>query len=378
MNINILISGDVINTRSDNSFISDELQAVISAQDYAVCNFEAPIGGLGTKAIKAGPNIYQKIETIQILKNSGFDLLLLANNHIYDYGESGLAGTIDAISHSNLSTIGAGLNEEEIYKPLFKDINGITIGFINACEAQFGVFDGSDSSQKSGYAWINHSLIEDTIRSTRLIADKVLVFVHAGLEEYSIPLNEWKDRYRRLCDVGADCIIGSHPHVPQGYELYNGKLIFYSLGNFYMDTASYENTPDHSFSVILKLSKLKNEFSLVSHHKENGMVRITKKNEEVINIDHLNEVMNDKILSKQVYLDAYERITSKYYANVFNSVQFSTSTKQLIKNVLKKILFSKTYKNRGQILLLHLIRNETYRWVTQRAIELKQYSKQEL
>jgi poly-gamma-glutamate capsule biosynthesis protein CapA/YwtB (metallophosphatase superfamily) len=371
----VFISGDIVNTQNKRPFISNDLQEIIQKQDFSICNFEAPIEGFGEKILKAGPSINQKKETIELLKNAGFNALLLANNHIYDYGKDALASTIETAKNLNLYTLGAGLNKLEAYKPLIKEINGLKIGIINACEAQFGVLDETYPAQESGYAWINHYLVDDAVKSTKKIVDKLIVCAHAGLEDYPVPLFEWKDRYRRLCDIGADCIVGSHPHIPQGYEIYNNKPIFYSLGNFYFDTASFENSPDYSFSVKLEITKEHIQFNLVYHHKENGMVRLTKKNEEFFDIDDLNKQLSSNKLLEHVYLDAYKKITTVFFVDTFSSLQFSTSVKQLIKNFVRKFFFSNRYRQKRETLLLHLNRNETYRWVTQNGIQLKIISK---
>ena len=226
MSANILIVGDIVNTKNKESFIDSDLQELIKSQDYSVCNFEAPIQNSGLKYPKAGPSIFQNKETIEILKKAGFDLLLLANNHMYDYGETGLLDTIKLAKAFNLNTVGAGENFKKAYKPLIKEINGLNICFINACEAQFGVLDDINLNQSSGYAWINHSIIDQLILEYKNKVDKIIICAHAGLENYSIPLIQWKKRYRDLCDLGADCIVASHPHVPQGYEIHNNKPIF--------------------------------------------------------------------------------------------------------------------------------------------------------
>jgi poly-gamma-glutamate capsule biosynthesis protein CapA/YwtB (metallophosphatase superfamily) len=375
MSASIFISGDIMNTCRSSSFISHELKKIILSQDFAICNFEAPVEGVGYKIMKAGPNHNQKEETIRLLKNDGFDLILLANNHIYDYGEEALAYTLKVASKQKMLTIGAGLSKKDVYKPLVKEINGTKIGIINACEAQFGVLDYISSNQESGYAWINHPQIEDAIRTTKKDVDKVIVCAHAGLEDYPVPISEWKNTYKRLCDMGADCIVASHPHVPQGYEIYHDKPIFYSLGNFYFDTSSFEKSADYSFSVLLELTKEQIQFKLIYHHKENGIVGLSDKHKSPIDIDDLNNQLSNTKILDQVYLDAYHNITLPFFSSVFNSLQYSGSIFQFFKRFVKLFLYSKKFKRKRELLLLHLLRNETYRWVTQKAVQLKSLQK---
>lgn len=369
MSANILIVGDIVNTKNKESFIDSDLQKLIKSQDYCVCNFEAPVENSGLKYPKAGPSIFQNKETIEILKEAGFDLLLLANNHMYDYGETGLLDTIKLAKTLNLDIVGAGENFKKTYKPLVKEINGLNICFINACEAQFGVLDDINLNQSSGYAWINHSIIDQLILEYKNKVDKIIICAHAGLENYSIPLIQWKKRYRDLCDLGADCIVASHPHVPQGYEVYNNKPIFFSLGNFYFDTESFKKTPDHSFSVILNITKDKISFKPVFHHKLNGKVTLTSKEKINISFETLNPLIENEYEIEKMYLDAYLKITKQMFRSIHNSY-YADTLKTLIKKTIFKIFTPNKIKIKKQFLLQHLNRNETYRWVTITAIEL--------
>lgn len=86
--------------------------------------------------------------------------------------------------------------------------------------------------------------------------DLIIFFAHAGLENYDIPLIEWRERYKRLCDLGVDCVVASHPHVSQGFEQYNGQYIFYSLGNlFFPGEWSLDNDEYGCSIVFVELGK---------------------------------------------------------------------------------------------------------------------------
>jgi len=370
MNANILVVGDIVNTRNSNSFIDIELQKIIKEQDFAICNFEAPIEGDYAKFQKVGPNMSQKRETTQILKKSGFDLLLLANNHMYDYGLEGLESTLSSAKECQLDVIGAGESYSEAYKPMIKELNGLKIGFVNASEAQFGALDESNLYQSSGYAWVNHPLIDETIIELKDKVDKIIVCIHAGLENYPMPLAQWKARYRNLCDLGADAIIGSHPHVPQGFEIYKEKPIFYSLGNFYFDTASFANSADHSFSVILKITKAKILFDLIYHYKLDGEVKLSNKRDVPFDVEDLNKLLVNDIEIEEMYIDAYRNITRRMFTSIYNSYLPGDTLLQLMRKTILKFIYLPKLKTRREFLLQHLNRNETYRWVTVTAIEL--------
>src|SRR5699024_540182 len=105
----IFIGGDIVNYHQrDGKVIEKELESLVQKADYAVCNFEAPISGFGNPIPKSGPHHSQLPETIEGLKSQGFDLLLLANNHIMDFGYEGLKATIDRANQAKLETLGAG------------------------------------------------------------------------------------------------------------------------------------------------------------------------------------------------------------------------------------------------------------------------------
>lgn len=120
--------------------------------------------------------------------------------------------------------VGTDINSEGAYRPFIKHINGIKLGIVNAAESQLGVLDYATKEDEAGYAWINHYKIDQLVVSLKEKCDTVIVFPHAGLEHYNIPQKEWRIRYQQLCDLGADAIIVSHPHVPQVLQRFTYHL----------------------------------------------------------------------------------------------------------------------------------------------------------
>ncbi|PYZ92584.1 hypothetical protein CR194_13010 [Salipaludibacillus keqinensis] len=366
----IFVCGDIVNYKNGNGYIcEDSLSKRIRTTDFAICNFEAPIEGDWNPIKKSGPHHYQRKETIRGLGEQGFDMLCLANNHIMDYGIPALSATIDEVINNKLDFIGAGLNFENAYKPLIKEINGIKVGFINACEAHFGVKDLNSSLDEPGYAWINHPEIDRTTITLKKECDFVILLSHAGLEHYSIPQKEWRIRYQYLCDIGVDAVIGSHPHVPQGYEKYKSSLIFYSLGNFYFDSKKYTDKKDHSYSVILKLDRDKGiDFEIVCHHKENDTVVLSEKNEK-INVEKLNYKLEEEYesLHNRMSLEIYHRLIKRQITFSLSPIPYDGKFLTSIKRLLNFLRGKSTNKD---ILLLHMLRNEAYYYATRHALDL--------
>ncbi|PWD99563.1 CapA family protein [Marinilabilia rubra] len=369
----LFIAGDLLNALTTEDFLDKSMKEIIRKSDFSICNFEAPVDSDGQVIPKAGSWKSQKLQTVKILKENGFDMLLLANNHICDYGYEGLKATLDEIHFQGLHPIGAGLSSEEAYMPMIRNIGGLKIGYINASEAQFGQI-ASDHEDRGGYAWINHRRINEIVTSLKKEVDVLIFLAHAGLENYDVPLIEWRDRYKELCDLGADCVVAAHPHVPQGYEYYNGKPIFYSLGNFFFPKTVKNHTED-GLSLLLKIDekkKISGEF--IYHRIENGWLKRITEEESTISVDRLNGLLKEETynkLVKELYPKAYESMSLKYFHSVFQVPASGDSLPKRIKKILVQLFFKNHRKRSRELLLLHLVRNETNRYVTQRTLQMK-------
>ncbi|WNF37357.1 CapA family protein [Bacillaceae bacterium IKA-2] len=367
----VFICGDIVNYENRDGLVcSKTLSKVISEADYSICNFEAPIDGFGEPQPKSGSHHFQRKSTIGGLKEQGFNLLCMANNHIMDFGSAGLTETIKEANSSGLETIGAGSDFDEAYKPLIKKIDNLKLGIINACEAQFGVIDYFSGPDQAGYAWINHNNIDKQIIELRKKCDYVIVLSHAGLEHYNLPQKEWRRRYKHFCDLGADAIVGSHPHVPQGYEHYNDSLIFYSLGNFYFDSKNYIKKEDRSYSIVLQLEKNKKiNFEPVFHHKQDGLVQLSPPDKQ-IDLNSLNANLNDEyeMLHNAMSLAVYSKKIKSNFIYSILPFPYDGRLKSSLKRIIATLLGRK--KIDKDLLALHLLRNEAYYYAAKHALEL--------
>jgi len=367
----LFICGDIVNFYNTGNICSDELSRIIQDADYAICNFEAPIAGYGKPQIKSGIHISQQISTVASLKDLGFHLFLLANNHIMDYGKTGLNATIDLIVNNNLDFLGAGNDFDSAYAPLIKVISGTRIGMLNACESQFGVLDYFGETSNAGYAWINHNLIDHNILNLKKICDFVVVFSHAGLEHFHVPQKEWRARYQHFCKLGADIVIGSHPHVPQGYEKYGNSLIFYSLGNFYFDILKYKNQKDHSFSVILDLTAgCSPDFDFVFHYKKENKVFLANENEQT-NIKSLCDCLSHEYIKhcENISITSYNKFIKRELANSLLPQFIDATPLRTLRTIIATLLGRRNHQDK-MLLLLHLLRNESYFYAAVHALEV--------
>lgn len=370
MAISIFVSGDIVIRSNSDRLISDELRDIISLADLSVCNFEAPIESKGSLIPKAGPHIDQSKSAVNIAKKWGFDIFSLANNHIYDHGEMGLEKTIDEIVKNDLEYIGAGSSFDEAYSLTMEEINDIKIGFLAFCEAEFGAL--LEDEGRGGYAWINHQSVNNIVRKSKQKVDVLILIAHAGEEEVPLPLPEWRTRYRELCDLGVDVIIGHHPHVPQGWEKYNSSLIFYSLGNFYFDWGGFKNRADTSYSVLLKLDNEKIDYKIITHKKINNCLEII--NDETFNayLDKLNTLLKDNYsdISNQQSIYLFKTRHECYYKAYAMTTCKNTRLISKLYRIIKQLFFSSKDTKDRELLLLHNVRIESHRFATQRALSL--------
>ena len=351
MSIKIFAAGDIVNNTGNPNFVDKKLNAIIQNHDISFCNFEAPVETTGNKIIKAGPHLFQDKSSVRYTKEMGFNLFSLANNHIYDYGEIGLKNTLNEIKKEKIHYVGAGLNYEEAYNPLIITINKTKIGFIAAAEAQFGCL--TEDNNKSGYAWINNNKIEKTILSLKNRVDIIILSSHAGAESTYVPLPEWRDRYKYLCDIGVDLLLGHHPHVPQGYEKHVNSYIFYSLGNFYFDTANHEKSSNDSYSLSINIDDNKIiDINFIYHKNINNQTTLVEKKDVNFSIKELIDILT---------ID-YENHVTKLVISYFKSFYHG-----YYKTALSKELDNMTIAE--ATLLLHNIKIDSHRYVVQRALE---------
>lgn len=380
MSLKLFVCGDIVNFTAKSDFVDEQLKSIIRSSDIAICNFEAPIKHDDMQGIKkAGPHVYQSKESVQYLKDVGFDFVSLANNHIYDYGQKGISDTVQELNRFDIDFIGGGVDFEEAYKTAIIEKNGLKIGLLAACENEFGCL--YEKQNRGGYAWLFHNAIEDSIRSIRQECDFVVLIAHAGVENIEFPIKEWRDRYKRLCDVGVDVIIGHHPHVPQGYEKHNNSLIFYSLGNFYFDTVSFEDKSDDSYSVVLEFEKSKDvEFEIVYHKKIAGQTCLVEENEVSFDINHLCGLLSDGYEKRndEISIELLNKYYYGYYESALGIMPKNAKLLSKIKWLIKKLLFPNRGIDNKNLMLLHNVRIDSHRFLVQRALSLISETKEQV
>ncbi|MBP8591093.1 CapA family protein [Candidatus Shapirobacteria bacterium] len=255
--VKIIFAGDLMFDRNIRlqakksggyDFFFTNLAPLFKGADLAVANLEGPITNFSSKSVGTLPGSPNNFiftfppEVMETLKKNNFYLLNLGNNHILNFGLEGLAQTKNYLKAAGLNYFGNTGDDEERYFIWQKD--NLKIGFVNY--NQFA---------PSGFA-----LAKEDVARVRPQADLVILYAHWEEEYQQQPSKIIEEQAHELVEAGVDLIIGSHPHVIQPAEFYQGKKIYYSLGNFLFDQYFSEET-QKGLLVLLTLDPQTRAFS---------------------------------------------------------------------------------------------------------------------
>jgi poly-gamma-glutamate synthesis protein (capsule biosynthesis protein) len=371
----LLLGGDLLYNSKDGLLIDESLKKQLEETDFFSVNLEAPLNLSGSKLKKTGPSLSQKKEVLKYLRAMGVNFLNMSNNHIADLGKEGIEKTMAACCDFLIA--GAGLSFDEAYQLKTKKIKDLNIGFLSFAEAGYGAIS-DDSDNKWGYAWVNHPAVDELVKDSASKTDLLIVQVHAGVEEIKIPLPEWRKRYKQLIDSGASAVIASHPHVPQGWEMYHGAPIFYSLGNLWFDYNS--DDPLWNKSIFAKLTittgihkELRAE-SIPVERKGNTLF-LSSDREYLSYIENLNTFLIEPVYTQTLEKEIHQLWESRYkpyYLNALNGIDKFNIIRVL--KIFKRLLLGKGIQTD---FLHHLLFIESHLWTVNRALSLK-YKKQNI
>ncbi len=206
--------------------------------DIVFGNLECPASNRG-KPLPDKILLFSKSAPLTVLKEMKFNVLNLANNHILDYGYEAAEDTVNILGSMGIQYTGFGINMAEARRPAILKVrdNIVSInGYSWTDEWDELVQAATDNSP--GVCPLNLDVIKEDIRKAKeeLKADIIMISLHWGEGKSHFPRPSCIHQARAIIDAGADIIVGHHPHCLQGYEIYKGKPIFYSLGNFLSST----------------------------------------------------------------------------------------------------------------------------------------------
>jgi poly-gamma-glutamate capsule biosynthesis protein CapA/YwtB (metallophosphatase superfamily) len=213
-----------------------DTRAILLNADLTIGNLETPLSNRSALTPYPGKAFVfcAPQEFARSLRFGGVNIVSLANNHIMDYGLPALSDTMRSLQSQGVLYTGAGRNLAEACRPLVCEANGLTIAFLAFTYA----FPARRNAP--GCCPCDLKFMQKQIKAVKEAGHIIVVSIHHGIEYVDYPDRHILSLFRGAADAGASVVLGHHPHVVQGLEVYKNTLIAYSLGNFISDYCDEE------------------------------------------------------------------------------------------------------------------------------------------
>lgn len=240
--ITLLFAGDVYlsnhvlnaynNAGGIHGVLDEGIREEIDAADIFMVNQEFPFTERGTAAADKQYTFRLPPQKVSMFHEMGIDIVTLANNHILDFGEVGLLDSCETLDNAGVRYVGGGPDFDRASQLEMITVGDKVIGFLGASRVYMATSWAAGKDHPGVFSTYDPTLPLEAIEEAKEQCDYLVVYVHWGVERETTPKEYQKVMGRQYIDAGADLVVGSHPHVLQPVEYYNGKPIVYSLGNF--------------------------------------------------------------------------------------------------------------------------------------------------
>jgi len=290
---------------------------ILTNCDLVIGNLECLIEGSDGENRLKNPRLRTDNNAINYLKDINLGLACLANNHVYDNLEDGFNKTTNYLNSNGIEFIGAStIGNERV--PYIYTKNNIKIGILNYVTA-----DTNPSIPDTADVKVNLFDTKDVLSDIYILkqnVDHIIVFIHWG---GSMEGSMYPDKYqpslaRVMIEAGADLIIGHHSHTLQPYEIYKGKHIFYSLGNFCFSDVMVEgkklelDKKRTNPSIILSVDFFKTKYSIQIHGIRNNKDFIEQDN-SVIKKKVIQIAYDNNLIFKSPFWEIYHFYEKRIY-----------------------------------------------------------------
>lgn len=235
----------------NKDFLDKRIMEFFKNSDHVVANVEAPLSDCAMSSERE-INHFSSPESVNWFKKISADIWAIANNHILDCGEAGMHDTMTAAQSIGAVTVGAGVNVDEASKPITLDC----AGGIGICAVTYkrGEFIRASDDAAGCVLFDDPKRIQNIINEIKSKNRWCIIIAHGGDEFSNLPMPYIRKLYRKFLKMGADIVVGHHPHVVQNYEKIGEKMIFYSLGNFVFDTDYQRKQKYSEYGILLKIN----------------------------------------------------------------------------------------------------------------------------
>ncbi|MCZ7661628.1 MAG: CapA family protein [Thermoleophilia bacterium] len=258
--LTVVAGGDVIGDRKVGDYIDahggeavlDGVAPLFADADVAFVNLESPLSDKGTRNAAKDVTFRGRPALVDGLAAAGVGVVSLANNHALDWGSEALLDTIARLDGAGIAHAGAGVNLSAARAPALLETGAGTVALLAYTNVVPEGFPAGDQRAGVNPMRPDTQRILADIGAAAESADWVIVSVHWGIEYEGETAHEQRVFAHDFVDAGADLVLGHHPHVLQGLELYRNKLIAYSLGDFVFD--HYSRATGEAFVLSIQLA----------------------------------------------------------------------------------------------------------------------------
>lgn len=215
-----------------SSMFSEELLSAMTDADLFMVNEEFPFSTRGEAAEDKQFTFRVDPSYVRIFQEIGVDVATVANNHALDFGVDAFTDSLDTLDQAGIARVGGGRTLSEAKAPVIRTVGDSTVGILGASRVIPVSSWAAGNARPGMFTAYDQAPLLNEISDLSSQCDYTVVYLHWGIEKDEYP-QEYQRKLAYACiDAGADLVVGSHPHVLQGFETYKGKLIAYSLGNF--------------------------------------------------------------------------------------------------------------------------------------------------
>lgn len=366
----ILIFGDICPDNdykrlygyNGNSVFDEKIKDLVDKSCLVVVNLECPSTKSNSSITKCGPVLKAEPEDIRYLKEFGFDVFSLANNHILDYGEDAVKETINDLKNNGIECFGAATNEIDSKRPYITEVNGKKVGFLSFAEAEFNLARGNIPGANHFDPYTSF----DDISTLKKQCDYVIVLYHGGIEHYINPSPLLQKKCRKMANSGADLVLCQHSHCIGTYEVIDGATIIYGQGNAAFGYRDGNTAWNEGFIVCVSLDD--NSVSLkLMNAVEDGIVLASDADSQkrIEQMKKDSEKINDPVFIKEEWNKFCTQLEALDLALLFGKNRVFNKINRILNNKLIKLL----YNPRKQMITMNMIRCEAHHEVIQTILE---------
>ncbi|MBD3337950.1 MAG: hypothetical protein GF353_02500 [Candidatus Lokiarchaeota archaeon] len=377
--IEIIIGGDICPLGKNESLFKqgnakglfNDLLDDFERADLSIINLECPFIKKNTPILKNGPVLGVPNECINGFSEAGIDIFNLANNHILDHGVSGLTNTLKLCEQRGIETFGSGENIKKAEQILIKEINGLRIGFLGIAENEFSIATESTPGANP----LNIIRFVRNIKENQGKYDYLIVFLHSGINAYTLPSPKLMETCRFIAEMGAHLIICQHSHCPGCFEKYNDSYIVYGQGNLIFDRKAKKNSLwNKGFLIKFVISDYKNHSFTITPYEQSkdtyGAKKILNENRSNFfnEIKQISEKLSDPLQVRNEWIKLCNERKHGYYFGLFAAyINF-----RIIKFLNRKFnIFEKIYSTQHLLVLENYFKTESHREIIQTILEEK-------